>query len=181
MLGGLSPSFVFRLLWTVQYGGPLERTAYQFDPAGYLYMLMVCGAALLAASPVFNMYFMGSALVMSIIYVWSRNFTDGNVSLYGVIQIRSFYLPFAFAAITLLLGQPLLPDLVGIGAGHMYYFLKDIYPRQSGHDVLATPEWLRRWLADAGIRGAVPPAAQAAGAPQGFQAFRGSGRRLGGS
>ncbi len=49
---------------------------------------------------------------------------------------------------------------------------------QTGRHLLATPDFLKRWLADAGLRGVTPPAAQAAGAPQGFQAFRGTGRRL---
>jgi hypothetical protein len=157
-----------------------------------------------------------------------------QVSLYGLVKIQSFYLPFAFACISLLMGQSIVPDLLGIVVGHIYHYLKvgrlehvhqatmrrpfamllnctvphpvpapqgsvhhsvphqlqilsctppcpqDIYPRQSGNNVLTTPGFLRQWCADAGLRGSAPPPREAAGQPQGFQAFRGSGRRLGG-
>jgi hypothetical protein len=165
-----------------------------------------------------------------------------QVSLYGLVKIQSFYLPFAFACISLLMGQSIIPDLLGIVVGHIYWYLKvcpldrspdvalliasllcnlgaliccilhllhshttrpvclcsscpsmrtlpcdvhaavtqDIYPRQSGNNVLTTPGFLRQWCADAGLRGSAPPPREAAGQPQGFQAFRGSGRRLGG-
>lgn len=102
-----------------------------------------------------------------------------QVSLYGLIKIQSFYLPFAFACITLLMGQSVVPDLAGIAVGHVYYFLKDVYPVQAGKQVLVCPNFIKQWLADMGVRGAAPPPREAQGVPQGFQAFRGSGRRLG--
>jgi hypothetical protein len=33
----------------------------------------------------------------------------------------------------------LIPNLVGIGLGHLYIFLKDIYAIQTHKDYLATP------------------------------------------
>lgn len=52
----------------------------------------------------------------------------------------------------------------GIGVGHIYYFLKELYPRQSGRQILVTPGFLRQWLADWGLRGAAPPPREVAGA-----------------
>jgi hypothetical protein len=33
-------------------------------------------------------------------------------------------------------------ELVGIVAGHVYYFLKFKYPETGGWDILATPNWM---------------------------------------
>jgi hypothetical protein len=38
-----------------------------------------------------------------------------------------------------------MPNLVGLGLGHLYIFLKDIYAVQHHKDYLATPEFFKRW------------------------------------
>mmetsp|Transcript_18081 Transcript_18081/g.30964 ORF Transcript_18081/g.30964 Transcript_18081/m.30964 type:complete len:252 (+) Transcript_18081:209-964(+) len=177
--GKLSINFVVRIVWVYTYAIPLEKQIYQFEPADYMFMLLFNGLLCILSSPVFGFAILGAPLIMSIIYIWARNFPDQQVSLYGIVKIQSFFLPFAFACISLLMGQSIVPDLVGIAVGHIYWYLKEIYPAQRGHQVLTTPSFLRQWLADAGLRGNAPPPQEASGAPQGFQAFRGGGRRLG--
>jgi hypothetical protein len=34
-------------------------------------------------------------------------------------------------------------DLLGMAAGHAYYFLEDVYPRMSGRRLLKTPGFVR--------------------------------------
>ncbi|GFH19718.1 derlin, partial [Haematococcus lacustris] len=172
VLGKLSLNFVVHMLWVLQYSAPLEQQTYQFEPADYVWMLIIVGGLCTAVAAPLEYLFNGIPLIMAIIYVWSKNFPES--------QVQSFYLPFAFAAISLLLGQSPVPAIIGIVAGHIYYFLKDVYPLQSGRDLIKTPSFLKQWLADAGLRGAAPPPRQAAGQPHGFTAFRGPGRRLGG-
>lgn len=172
-------NFLIRMLWLIQYGGQLETQTYQFEPADYLFALLFMGILLLVAAPFCGMALLGLPLITSIIYVWARNFPDQDIKLYGMITIKSFYLPFAFLAISLLMDQGIMSDIMGIVAGHIYYYLHDIYPRISARQILKTPAFLKQWLADAGLRGSAPTPAEAAGAPQGFQAFRGGGRRLG--
>eukprot|EP00197_Chlamydomonas_leiostraca_P001251 CAMPEP_0202885494 /NCGR_PEP_ID=MMETSP1391-20130828/41692_1 /ASSEMBLY_ACC=CAM_ASM_000867 /TAXON_ID=1034604 /ORGANISM="Chlamydomonas leiostraca, Strain SAG 11-49" /LENGTH=248 /DNA_ID=CAMNT_0049568745 /DNA_START=100 /DNA_END=846 /DNA_ORIENTATION=+ len=178
-LGRLSINFVVRMLWVIQYGVPLENQVFQFEPSDYLFMLLFNGALCLAAAPFLGFVMNGVPLIMSMIYVYSRNFPDQVVKLYGMVAIQTFYLPFAFACISVLLGQSIIPDLTGIAVGHVYYFLHDVYPRTAGRMPLKTPGLLRQWCADWGLRGAAPPPRETQGAPQGFQAFRGPGRRLG--
>ncbi len=174
----LGINFVIRLIWVIQYGGQLESQTYQFEPADYLFMLIFNGILCLISAPITDMPLLGMCLISSIIYVWSKHFPDNSIMLYGLVKIQSFYLPFAFLAISLLLSQSMIPDIVGIVVGHIYYYLHDIYPRVSGRQILQTPGFLKRWLADAGLRGAAPPPSQTQGAPQGFRAFGGRGRRL---
>lgn len=46
--------------------------------------------------------------------------------------IQSFYLPFAFLAITVLMGGSPVLDICGIIAGHLWYFFTVLYPQSSG-------------------------------------------------
>lgn len=55
-----------------------------------------------------------------------------QVSLYGLVTIQAFYLPFAFLFVTVIMGGSPVPDLFGIAAGHLWYFFTDLYPRSSG-------------------------------------------------
>lgn len=59
-----------------------------------------------------------------------------------------------------LLGNPYWDILVGIGLGHVYYFLVDVYPLVYGKDLLHTPQFLIDQL---GIGDYVPPVEPAGG------------------
>lgn len=192
-IGKFSFPFVIKMLWIANYGVALERQAYTFDPADYLYMLCVTSVTLLLTTLVIPMVFCAESLVFVLLYLWSRHFPEQQVSLYGLIQIQSFYLPFAFMGLSFIMGQSIMGDILGIVAGHVYYFFKELYPRQGGREFLATPEWFKNtanhYLPQADGYGGVapPPRRDAGGAPQppppqadpGFRAFGGSGRRLG--
>lgn len=54
------------------------------------------------------------------------------------------YLPFAFLALSVLMGGDLIGDLIGLAAGHCYYYLKDVVPINFRKEVLITPRFLRR-------------------------------------
>lgn len=178
MIGGFSLKFVMRMVWILTYGVALESQTYQFDPAEYAFMYLFCGGCMLPLSfiALFARKAYGVSVIFVLIYVWSRNFPDQQVSLYGLFKIMSFYVPFAFVAIELMLGADIIPSIVGIACGHIWFFLTVLHPQASGTYVLKTPMWLKRWMASRGV--GRPPEPTAAASP-GFNAFRGSGRRLG--
>ena len=133
-----------------------------------------------------------------------------DIKLYGIVKIKGFYLPFAFMAITMLMGgkpDALMADARGILVGHIWYFFTTLLPRGTGKVYLRTPRWVK-WASDklelsgdGAVTASAPrrrapgfqmpsAAAVAAGRPGGgtsapagsgggFQAFRGSGNRLG--
>ena len=49
-------------------------------------------------------------------------------SLLGLIAFTAPYLPWALLGFSLLLGHDVTSDLLGIGVGHIYYFLADVFP-----------------------------------------------------
>lgn len=67
-------------------------------------------------------------------------------------------------------------DLIGIGVGHLYYFLKTIYPAQTGQHILKCPLWLTRFMAKYYKQSQQEQ--QSGRRTGGFQAFQGRGRRL---
>lgn len=44
-------------------------------------------------------------------------------------------------------------DLLGMVAGHIYYFLEDVYPQMSGRRLLATPSIIKALMPPAEVAG----------------------------
>ena len=184
-LGKLGLPFLFKVYFLITYGCQLEKGAFENRAADYLWMYMVCFAFLLLFSlqPFIQMYFFGSPFVFSLLYVWSRLYPEQQVSIYGVVPLKAFWLPWAFMVLTTLMGGNPLEEFVGILTGHFYYFMTDLYPRAGGPDILKTPKWVGELLAWAQITGVAVDRASADRLRQRQQqwgAFRGQGRRLGG-
>lgn len=131
-----------------------------------------------------NIVFLGSALTIMLVYVWSRRNPFVRyvinrrmkkkkklrfifrMNFFGLLNFQAPYLPWVLFAFSLLLGNSIIVDLMGIIVGHIYYFLEDVFPRQQGgFRLLKTPRFLyvlknkwfvrnfffsRHWLFDEG-------------------------------
>jgi Derlin-2/3 len=171
--------FLFEMIWLLQYGNILETQTFAFQPADMVAMLLFGAITLTLTSlaiPSLGLYFIASPVVFMMLYVYSRNFPNQNASIMGLFQVQTFYLPFAFLAITIVVGGNPIFDIAGIVVGHLWWFLTELYPAQGGRNFLETPEFLKQWVANLGIG---PPPRATESTPAGFAAFRGSGRRLG--
>ncbi|XP_057467123.1 derlin-1 [Actinidia eriantha] len=179
-LGPFSINFGIRLLMIARYGVQLENGPFQRRTADFLWMMMFGAFTLLALSaiPWFWTPFLGVSLVFMLLYVWSREFPNANISIYGLVTLKAFYLPWAMLGLDVIFGSKLTPDLLGIIAGHMYYFLTVLYPLSSGKNMLKTPMWVHklvRWW-----RIGAPTDLRAQPDPTTGGAFRGRSYRLGG-
>ena len=96
-----------------------------------------------------------------IVYVWSRRNPDVLMNLLGVFNFTAPLMPWVLLGFSLLLtGSLPTADIMGIVVGHLYYYLKDMYPRLYGRDPLCTPAFLAALLNPpeaAGERGAEMP------------------------
>ena len=65
-------------------------------------------------------------------------------------------------------GNSVFMPLLGIGVGHLYYFLVDVAPEQAGIDIIRTPAFVVEFFGGVPSGGANgrPPAHGARGAPQ---------------
>ncbi|KAL1825433.1 hypothetical protein DCAR_0313606 [Daucus carota subsp. sativus] len=179
-LGGFSINFGIRLLMLARYGVQLENGPFQRRTADFLWMMIFGALTLLALSaiPGFQSYFLGISLVFMLLYVWSREFPTGNINIYGLVTLKAFYLPWAMLAMDVIFGSPLVPDLLGILAGHLYYFLTVLHPLAGGKTMLQTPMWVHKIVARWRI--GAPPTTRAEPDRSGSTAFRGRSYRVGG-
>eukprot|EP00850_Spirogloea_muscicola_P017467 SM000150S01726 [mRNA] locus=s150:220463:221153:+ [translate_table: standard] len=104
-----------------------------------------------------NIGFMASVLIYMLVYIWSRMFANSEVSIMGLVTIKGFYIPWANTAIDLMYGISPVAGLMGIGVGHLYYFLTSILPLQTGRNILKTPLWVHDIVARWGVAGPQQP------------------------
>src|SRR5689334_21878318 len=104
-------------------------------------------------------------------------------------NLQEKYLPWAFAAWDLLVGGTIpYAALLGIGTGHLYFFLERIYPQSGGARWINTPNFFRQLFpsrnfgrGNPGFGHVIPPRQnqpQASSGVFGSSAFRGRGYRL---
>ncbi|KAA8533897.1 hypothetical protein F0562_031414 [Nyssa sinensis] len=148
-IGPFSFTFAFRLLIILRYGVSLERGPFDKRTADYVWMYIFGTLALLviAAIPFLWSPFMGGSLVFMIVYVWGREFPNERINMYGLVQLKGFYLPWFMLGVDLIIGNPLMPAILGIAAGHLYYFLTVLHPLAGGKNICKTPLWVHMLVA----------------------------------
>ena len=79
-------------------------------------------------APLFSANFLGSSLTFMMSYVWGRRNEDVKMSFLGLFSFSAPYLPFVMLGFSVLLGNPVTMDIMGIIVGHTYFFLEYVYP-----------------------------------------------------
>ncbi|CAN1330957.1 DER1 [Linum perenne] len=145
-LGKFSINFGIRLLMIARYGVQLEQATFDRRTADFLWMIIFGAFTLLILSAIPFLWnpFLGISLVFMLLYVWSREFPNAQINIYGLVAIKAFYLPWAMLAMDVIFGSPIMPDLLGIIAGHLYYFLTVLHPLSTGRNYLKTPIWVQK-------------------------------------
>lgn len=98
--------------------------------------------------------FLSFELLFALIYVeCKRNPTEKSMLWFIVVESKAHsyldtYMPFALLLFSMITGGNIIGDLIGIAAGHVYYFLKDICPIVYGYDILKTPQFLYKLFND---------------------------------
>ncbi|XP_022749868.1 derlin-1-like isoform X2 [Durio zibethinus] len=102
--------------------------------------------------------------------------------IFCALSLLAFYLPWAMLALDVIFGSPLIPDLLGIIAGHLYYFLTVLHPLATGKVILKTPMWVHKLVARWRIGAPAQPSSRAVAQPDNSTgvAFRGRSYRLNG-
>ena len=106
----------------MQYGGAYEKAKHGHNVADAITMLAFGMGATLAVDrvvPFFRAAFHGPVLVIMLVYLWSKQNPETQVSLFGLIKFKALFLPFAFLAIDLIQGQSITSAVLGILVGHL--------------------------------------------------------------
>lgn len=90
-----------------------------------------------------NLLFLGQAFTIMLVYVWSRRNPFTRMNFFGLLNFMAPYLPWVLLGFSVILGNTIGVDLMGMAVGHIYYFLEDVFPLQNGgFRILKTPEFL---------------------------------------
>ena len=137
--GNLSLDFVFHMFFLSRYCRLLEEGSFRGRTADFFYMLLFGAGLLTLIAPFVNIQFLGSSLTFMMVYVWGRRHQNVNMSFLGMFNFTAPYLPWVLLIFSVMLGSSPLVDLLGMVAGHVYYFFEDVYPAMTGRRLLKTP------------------------------------------
>lgn len=112
----------------VRYSRLLEEGDFRGRTANYVLMLLFGIVIISLVATYINVHFLGSALTFMMAYVWGRRNEDVKMSFLGFITFNAPYLPWVMLSFSVLLGNNVVMDGIGICCGHMYYFLEFVYP-----------------------------------------------------
>jgi membrane associated rhomboid family serine protease len=173
--GKFSMAFVMTLYFIYSFGAKLEK---RINSSEFLWLLIFEMSLISIVSLlVIPMYMPLPALMFSLIYVFTKYEPESLFSLWGV-TLKGNQFAFALVAFNLLMGQDVIPDLVGLACGHVYFFLKEVVKDQYGMDYLKCPEWINTVIETIG--GEVPRRRTANFVPQQRGGlFQGGGQKLG--
>ena len=149
--GLFSIDFLFHMYFLVRYSRLLEEGDYRNRPASFVVFLLFGSFLLLLAAPFSSVHFLGSSLTFMMVYVWGRRNADVRMSFLGLFPFNAPYLPWVMLGFSCLLGNSATLDVLGIAAGHCYYFLEYVLPsiaeiRGWGRRKLLEPPNVLKWL-----------------------------------
>lgn len=143
--GTFGMPFVFNIVLLVRYFGKLETEHFVFPDRGRSTadMVSLCSFGvtlmMIVAYVVGDLYFLGPSLVFMILYIWSRKDPHRAIDFWGF-SLQAWHLPFVLLAMSVVLGNSPVADIIGILVGHLYHFLVDIVPKVYHKELLRTPD-----------------------------------------
>lgn len=146
--GNFSLDFLFHMFFLYRYSKMLEINSFRGRTADFLYMLLFGATWLVLMSPFAAIDFLGPSLTFMMVYVWGRRNSRQPVGFLGVLNFRAPYLPWVLLLFSFVLGSSPVMDLLGILAGHVYYYMADVYPAMTGISLLKTPKIIRILVGD---------------------------------
>eukprot|EP01017_Pseudomicrothorax_dubius_P046719 TRINITY_DN8274_c0_g1_i1.p1 TRINITY_DN8274_c0_g1~~TRINITY_DN8274_c0_g1_i1.p1 ORF type:complete len:109 (-),score=11.97 TRINITY_DN8274_c0_g1_i1:93-419(-) len=91
-----------------------------------------------------------------ILYLWSRRNRNVLMHVFGFLPLKAPYLIWFFLFFSATFGHPLLPDIIGLAIGHLYYFFVDVFPKlplSKNKRLLKTPRFFRWICKTCGMQG----------------------------
>eukprot|EP01059_Diplonema_ambulator_P030949 TRINITY_DN5522_c0_g1_i1.p2 TRINITY_DN5522_c0_g1~~TRINITY_DN5522_c0_g1_i1.p2 ORF type:complete len:213 (+),score=64.21 TRINITY_DN5522_c0_g1_i1:54-692(+) len=138
-----SVHFFFNMHFLYFYSRRLEEHFYHRRTSRFLYMFLFGGLMMLGLAAIYDLPFLSHSLIVMVLYVWSRRNPDEHLSIYGLVTFSAPYLAYLLLGLSLLFGSPPLSDIIGIAAGHVFWYIEDILPRLLRRDeLIPTPGFL---------------------------------------
>lgn len=147
--------FLTNLFFLYQYSIRLENEEFRGKPADYLFMLTFNWVTITIFSYLMSVPLLMDSMVMSALYVWCQFNKDVIVSFWFGTKFKAQYLPWILLGFNMILGGGGILEIIGIITGHLFYFLKFIYPETSGTSLLETPQIFYDYLPNVHLTGGI--------------------------
>ena len=149
IIGQFSMGFLFFCFFFYSNVRTLEIQALKFRRyAEFLMMIFYIIIALNLINIITSYYFglkenftLAHQLLYALVYIDSKREPQKNVMIYFFV-VKNCYVPYAFLLFSLITGGSIIENIIGIVAGHIYFFFKEIAPIHNGIDLLKTPKFL---------------------------------------
>lgn len=144
--GRFGIDFFLNVLFTYRFCSMLEEESFHGRKADFVVLLLfgISTMTLISSLPFMPFLLLGQAFTIMLVYVWARRNPMVRMNFFGLLTFQAPYLPWVLLGFSLLLGNSVSVDLLGMAVGHIYYFLEDVFPNQpGGKRLLATPTILR--------------------------------------
>jgi len=130
--GPVGFTFLFNLIFTYRYCRYLEDGSFRGRTADFTLMFLFGAVCMMLCALAVNQLFLGQAFTIMLVYVWSRRNPYIRMNFFGLMNFQAPYLPWVLLGFSLLLGNSIAVDMMGIAVGHGYFFLEDVFPNQPG-------------------------------------------------
>jgi Derlin-2/3 len=128
-----------------RFGAILERDPLRTSRVGgsadFLFSLLIMGITFLCFASLLGYPFIAPLMNYSILYLWSKKYPEAPTNIWGF-SLKGSQLPWAVLLFNLITGASVMPYIIGILVGHIYYFLVTVLPLKNNKHYLQTPEWL---------------------------------------
>jgi Derlin-2/3 len=140
---------IFYIFFFSRYSKALESVSFQGRGFEYLYLL-ITGNSLMLLMKLFvrEATFLGPGITSMVVYIWGKKNAQQQINLVNLIHIKGSSLPLILMVSSWFLRQKTLKsDIMGMIAGHLYFYLEEIYPRlNGGQKVLSNEKMLKKLI-----------------------------------
>ncbi|KAM4719980.1 derlin-2 isoform 1-T1 [Anableps anableps] len=130
--GPVGFNFLFNMIFLYRYCRMLEEGSFRGRTADFVFMFLFGGLLMTIFGIFVSLVFLGQAFTIMLVYIWSRRNPNVRMNFFGLLNFQAPFLPWVLMGFSLLLGNSIIVDLLGIAVGHVYYFLEDVFPNQPG-------------------------------------------------
>lgn len=147
--------YLTNLYFLYQYSLRLENEEFRGKPADYLFMLVFNWMTVSLMSFFMGIPLLMDSMVMAALYVWCQFNREVVVSFWFGTRFKAQFLPWILLAFNMILNGGGIFEIIGIIAGHLYWFLKYVYPEENGVSLIDTPQIFYKYLPNQRLTGGI--------------------------
>ena len=145
--GSLDINTIMRIYGFVNFASLVESALFCGKPANYMMFLLFTATLSFISAAFTNEIFFGSTLASVCFYYFSKHFSKQSIQLLGFpIAVPASVVPYIYVVLAYVRGgaRAMIPDVLGIVIGHLYYYIHDVLAIRFGTSYLEAPQFMER-------------------------------------